>query len=184
MGLLTVEGGKASGGPELKSWPPEDGTGLLEAWLKGFFAVSAVLDGPVQDPGRGFLVLVLASLKVLQDDSAPAGRGLLREVLEEADQICDSRDLDVDVYGVLSGLSSHGMPRIEGLTALLADFGMIAKARSAASKAPAVTPLGEWAASRLAGVFPVPLDAGLTAEELIEGAADFHADERETLAGS
>jgi hypothetical protein len=51
-----------SGGPELKSWPPDDGTGLLEAWLKGFFAVSAVLDGPVQDPGRGFLVLVLALL--------------------------------------------------------------------------------------------------------------------------
>ncbi len=184
MGLLTVEGGKASGGPELKNWPPDDGAGLLEAWLKGFFAVSAVLDGPVQDPGRGFLVLVLASLKVLQDDGAPAGRGLLREVLEEADEICDSRDLDVDVYGVLSGLSSHGMPRIEGLTALLADFGMIAKARPAASKAPAVTPLGEWAASRLAEVFPVPLDAGLTAEELIEGAADFPADERETLAGS
>jgi hypothetical protein len=45
MGLLTVEGGKASGGPELKSWPPDDGTGLLEAWLKGFFAVSAVLGG-------------------------------------------------------------------------------------------------------------------------------------------
>jgi len=184
MGLLTVEGGKASGGPDLKNWPPDDGAGLLEAWLKGFFAVSAVLDGPVQDPGRGFLVLVLASLKVLQDDGAPAGRGLLREVLEEADEICDSRDLDVDVYGVLSGLSSHGMPRIEGLTALLADFGMIAKARPAASKAPAVTPLGEWAASRLAEVFPVPLDAGLTAEELIEGAADFPADERETLAGS
>ena len=184
MGLLTVEGGKTSGGPELKNWPPDDGTGLLEAWLKGFFAVSAVLDGPVQDPGRGFLVLVLASLKVLQDDGPPAGRGLLREVLEEADEICDSRDLDVDVYGVLSGLSSHGMPKIEGLTALLADFGMIAKAGPAASKAPAVTPLGEWAASRLAEVFPVPLDAALTAEEFIEGTANFPADERETLAGS
>jgi hypothetical protein len=41
MGLLTVEGGKASGGPELKNWPPDDGTRLLEAWLRGFFAVSA-----------------------------------------------------------------------------------------------------------------------------------------------
>jgi len=39
-------------------------------------------------------------------------------------------------------------------------------------------------ASRLAEVFPVPLDAGLTAEELIEGAANFPADERETLADS
>ena len=147
MGLLTVEGGKASGGPELKSWPPDDGTGLLEAWLKGFFAVSAVLGGGDRDLGRDFLVLVLALLNVLQDEDAPAGRGLLREVLEEADEICDSRDLDVDVPGALSGFSSHGMPRIEGLTALLADFGFIAKAGPAASKAPAVTPLGEWAAS-------------------------------------
>jgi hypothetical protein len=114
MGLLTVEGGKASGGPELKNWPPDDGTRLLEAWLKGFSAVSAVLDGGDRDLGRGFLVLVLALLNVLQDEPAPAGRGLLREVLEEADEICDSRDLDVDVYGVLSGLSSHGMPGDRG----------------------------------------------------------------------
>ncbi len=185
MGLLTVEGGKASGGPELKSWPPDDGTGLLEAWLKGFFAVSAVLGGGDRDLGRGFLVLVLALLKVLQDEDAPAGRGLLREVLEEAGEICDSRDLDTDVHGALSGLSSHGMPRIEGLMALLADFGIIAKARPAASRAPAVTPLGEWVASCLAEeVCPVPLDAGLTAEELIEGAANFPAGERETLADS
>ena len=184
MGLLTVEGGKASGGPELKSWPPADGTRLLEAWLKGFSAVSAGLGGD-RDLGRGFLVLVLALLKVLQDEDAPAGRGLLRGVLEEADEICDSRDLDFDVHGALSGLSSHGMPRIEGLTALLADFGIIAKAGPAASKAPAVTPLGEWVASCLAEeVCPVPLDTGLTAEDLIEGAANVPADERETLADS
>jgi len=68
--------------------------------------------------------------------------------------------------------------------ALLADFGIIAKARPTASQAPAVTPLGEWAASRLAEVCPVPLDAGLTAEELIEEAANFPADERGTLADS
>ena len=183
MGLLTVEGGKASGGPELKNWPPDDGTGLLEAWLKGFFAVSAGLGGD-QNLGGGIVVLVLALLKVLQDEDAPAGPGLLREVLEEADEICDEHDLDVDVHGALSGLSSHGTPRIEALTALLADFCMIAKARPTASKAPAVTPLGEWVASRLAEVCPGPLDAGLTAEQLIEEAADFPADERETLADS
>ena len=182
MGLLTVEGGKASGGPELKNWPPDDGTGLLEAWLKGFFAVSAGLGGGDRDLGRGTVVLVLALLKVLQDEDAPAGRGLLQEMLEEADEICDEHDLDVDVHGTLSGLSSHGMPKIEGLMALLADFGIIAKARPAASKAPAVTPLGEWVASRLAEVRPVPIDAGLTAEALIEKAANFPADERETLA--
>jgi len=185
MGLLTVEDGKASGGPELENWPPDDGTRLLEAWLKGFFAVSAGLGSGDRDLCKGFLVLVLALLNVLQDEDAPAGRGLLREVLEEADEICDEHDLDADVHDALSGLSSHGMPRIEGLTALLADFGMIATARPAASKAPAVTPLGEWAASRLAEeVCPVPLDAGLTAEELIEGVANFSADERETLADS
>jgi hypothetical protein len=82
MGLLTVEGGKASGGPELENWPPDDGTGLLEAWQRGFFAASASLSGGGRDLGRGFLVLVLALLNVLQDDGAPAGCGLLREVLE------------------------------------------------------------------------------------------------------
>ncbi len=184
MGLLTVEGGKASGGPELKNWPPDDGTRLLEAWLKGFFAVSAVLGGGDRDLGKGFLVLVLALLKVLQAEDAPAGRGLLREVLEEADEICDEHDVDADVHGTLSGLSSHGVPKIEGLTALLADFGMIAKAGPAASRAPAVTPLGEWVASCLAEVCPVPLDAGLTAEELIESLANVSAGERETLADS
>ena len=162
MGLLTVKGGQTSGGPELKNWPPDDGTGLLEAWLKGFFAVSAVLGGGDRDLGRGFLVLVLALLNVLHDDGAPAGRGLLRDVLEQAGEICDSRDLDADVHDALSGPSSHGMLRIVGLMALLADFGIIAKARPTASKAPAVSPLGEWAASRLAEVFPGPLDAGLT----------------------
>jgi hypothetical protein len=184
MGLLSVEGGKASGGPELGNWPPDDGTRLLNAWLEGFFAVSAAVGGGDRDLGEGFLVAVLALLKVLQNEDAPAGRGLLREVLEEADEICDSRDLDVDVYGTLSGLSSHGIPGIEGLMALLADFGMIAVARPAASKAPAVTPLGEWAASRLAEVFPAPLDARLTAEEFVETAANFPAAQRETLADS
>lgn len=179
MGLLAVEGGKASGGPELKNWPPVDGTGLLEAWLKGFFAVSADLGGGHRHLGRGFLVLVLALVKVLHDDGGPAGRGLLREVLEEADEIGDSRDLDVNVHGALSRLSSHGMPRIEGLTALLADFGIVGT-----SKASAVTPLGEWLSSRLAEMCPVPLDAGLTAGKLIEEAANFTADERETLADS
>jgi hypothetical protein len=42
------------------------------------------------------------------------------------------------------------MPKIEGLMALLADFDIIAKAGPAASKSPAVTPLGEWVASLLA----------------------------------
>jgi hypothetical protein len=37
------------------------------------------------------------------------------------------------VHGALSGLSSHGMPKIEGLMALLADFGIIAKAGPAGS---------------------------------------------------
>jgi hypothetical protein len=184
MGLLTVEGGKASGGPELKNWPPDDGTRLLEAWLKGFFAVLAGLGGRDRDVDKGFLVLVLALLKVLRDEGAPAGGGLLREVLEEAGEICDSRGVDVDVYRALSGLSSHGEPTIEGLTAPLADFGMIAKAKPAASKAPAVTPLGEWAASLLTEMFPVPGDAELTAEELIAGAANFSADEREMFAES
>jgi hypothetical protein len=105
MGLLTVEGGEGSGGPELKNWPPGDGTRLLEAWLKGFFAVSAGFRRD-HDLGKGFVVLVLALLKALRDEDAPAGRGLLREVLEEADEICDEHDLDADVHGTLSGLSS------------------------------------------------------------------------------
>jgi hypothetical protein len=86
---------------------------------------------------------------VLQDEDAPAERGLLREVLEEADEICDSRDLDADVHGALSRLSSHGMPKIEGLTALLADFGIIAKARPTCVKGAC-----RHAAGRVGGKLP------------------------------
>lgn len=184
MGLLMVEGGKASGGPALKNWPPDDDARLLAVWLKGFFAVSAGLSGGERDLGKSFLVVVLALLKVLQDQDAPAGRGLLRDVFEEADEICDEYDLDIDVYGALSGLSSQGVPKIEGLTALLADFGMIVRAMPAASKAPLVTPLGEWVTSRLAEAFPAPLGAELTVEELVAEAANFSAAERDTLAES
>jgi hypothetical protein len=83
-GLLTVAGGKAVGGSALGGWPP-DGTGPLEAWLRGLFAVSVGVGGGQRDMGRGFLVLVLALLTVLRDEEVPAARGLLREVLEEAE---------------------------------------------------------------------------------------------------
>jgi len=180
-GLLTVAGGKAAGGPALGDWPPDD-TGLLEAWLKGFFAVSVGVGGGERDMGRGFLVLVLALLTVLRDEGVPAARGLLREVLEEAEEICDDRDLDIDVYDALSSLSPRGVPKLDGLTALLADFGMVGRVKPAARKPPAVTPLGSWVASRLTEVFPVPLDARLTAADLIIQAASFPGDERERLA--
>lgn len=181
-GLLTVAGGKAAGGPALGDWPPDD-TGLLEAWLKGFFAVSVGVGGGQRDMGRGFLVLVLALLTVLRDEEVPAARGLLREVLEEAEEICDDRDLDIDVYDALSALSFGGVRRLDGLTAVLAGFGMVGRVKPAARKLPAVTPLGRWVASRLAEVFPGPLDARLTAAELIIEAASFPGDEREMLAG-
>jgi len=170
-----------AGGPALGDWPPDD-TGLLEAWLKGLFAVSVSVGGGQRDMGRGFLVLVLALLTVLGDEEVPAARGLLRVVLEEAEEICDDRDLDIDVFDALSALSSGGVRRLDGLTALLADFGMVGGVRPAARKPPAVTPLGSWVASRLAEVFPVPLDVRLTAAELIIEAAEFPGDERETLA--
>ncbi len=180
-GLLSVAGGKVAGGPAVGGWPL-GGAGLLEAWLKGLFAVSVGVGGGQQDMGRGFLVLVLALLTVLRDEEVPAGRGLLREVLEEAGEICDDRDLDIDFYGALSSLSSGGVPKLDGLTALLAGFGMVGTVEPASRKLPAVTPLGSWVASRLAEVFPVPLGARLTAAELIIEAASFPVDEREMLA--
>jgi len=40
-----------AGGPALGDWPPDD-TGLLEAWLKGLFAVSVSVGGGQRDMGR------------------------------------------------------------------------------------------------------------------------------------
>jgi hypothetical protein len=80
----------------------------------------------------------------------------------------------------LSSLSPRGVPKLDGLTALLADFGMVGRVKPAARKPPAVTPLGSWVTGRL---MPVPLDARLTAAELVIEAASFPAAERETLAG-
>ena len=183
MDLLTVESGKASGRPELKNWPPDNGTGLLEAWLKGFFAVSAVLGGGDRDLGKGFFVLVLALLNVLQDEGrarrarAAAGspRGSRRD-LRRARPRC--RRVRRAVRTFLARDTGH-----RGADGTARRFRHDHQDETGCVKAACC-----HAAGRVGGkppddeVCPVPLDAGLTAEELIEeGAANVSAGERETL---
>src|ERR1035441_187355 len=94
-GLLRVTGGTVTCGHALEGWPPGN-AGLLTGWLAGLLAVCEA-SGTRAEEGDGLLVLVLALLTVLQDDDVPAGRELWDAVLEEADDLCDAHDLDLDV---------------------------------------------------------------------------------------
>ena len=107
---------------------------------------------------RGCVILGPAVVRV----TGPWGLGWRQTTIDSASKVrVDPNLAAIDVYEALSALSSGGVSKLDGLTALLADFGMVGRVKPAARKPPAVTPLGSWVASRLAEVFPVPLDARL-----------------------
>ncbi|MGH3234129.1 MAG: IS1096 element passenger TnpR family protein [Streptosporangiaceae bacterium] len=173
-GLLRVAGGTVTCGPALEGWPPGD-AGLLTGWLAGLLAVCEA-SGTRAEEGDGLLVLVLALLTVLQDDDVPAGRELWDAVLDEADDLCDVHDLDLDVAPAAFALRAgreRGNP-LGGLVTLLADFGALAAKLAApdAPAAPVITPLGRWAARQLAEALPGAADPEISAAELIAEMAE------------
>ncbi len=173
-GLLRVTGGTVTCGDALEGWPPGDAK-LLAGWLAGLLAVCEA-SGTRAEEGDGLLVLVLALLTVLQDDDVPAGRELWDAVLDEADDLCDGHDLDLDVAPaafVLRAGRERGNP-LGGLVTLLAGFGALA----AEPAAPVITPLGRWAARQLAEALPGAADPEISAAELIAEVAG-SADEAE-----
>jgi hypothetical protein len=168
-GLLRVTGGTVTCGHALEGWPPGN-AGLLTGWLAGLLAVCEA-SGTRAEEGDGLLVLVLALLTVLQDDNVPAGRELWDAVLEEADDLCDAHDLDLDVAPAAFALRAgreRGNP-LGGLVTLLAGFGALAAEPAApgALAAPVITPLGRWAARQLAESLPGAADPEISAAELI-----------------
>lgn len=169
VGLLRVTGGTVTCGHALEGWPPGN-AGLLTGWLAGLLAVCEA-SGTRAEEGDGLLVLVLALLTVLQDDDVPAGRELWDAVLEEADDLCDTHDLDLDVASAAFALRAgreRGNP-LGGLVTLLAGFGALAAEPAApgALAAPVITPLGRWAARQLAEALPGAADPEISAAELI-----------------
>lgn len=169
VGLLRVTGGTVTCGDALEGWPPRDAK-LLTGWLAGLLAVCEASGTRVEE-GDGLLVLVLALLTVLQDDDVPAGRELWDTVLEEADDLCDVHDLDLDVAPAAFALRAgreRGNP-LGGLVTLLAGFGALAAAPAAPGvpAVPVITPLGRWAARQLAEALPGAADPEIGAAELI-----------------
>jgi hypothetical protein len=171
-GLLRVTGGTVTCGHALEGWPPGN-AGLLTGWLAGLLAVCEASGTRAEEAeeGDGLLVLVLALLTVLQDDDVPAGRELWDAVLEEADNLCDAHDLDLDVASAAFALRAgreRGNP-LGGLVTLLAGFGALAAEPAApgALAAPVITPLGRWAARQLAEALPGAADPEISAAELI-----------------
>jgi len=173
-GLLRVTGGTVACGHALEGWPPGDAE-LLTGWLAGLLAVCG-LSGTRTEEGDNLLVLILALLTVAQDEDVPAGRELWDAVLEEADDLCDIHDLDLDLVPVAFGLRTgreRGNP-LGGLVALLAGFGALAAEPAVpdAPPGPVITPLGRWAARQLAEALPGPADPEISAAELIAEVAE------------
>jgi hypothetical protein len=174
-GLLRVTGGTVTCGHALEGWPPGDAE-LLTGWLAGLLAVFEA-SGMRAGEGDGLPVLALALLVVLQDD-VPAGRELWDAVVDEADDLCDIHDLDLDVAPVAFALRDgreRGNP-LGGLVTLLASFGALAVAPGAPAD-PVITPLGRWAARRLAEALPGPAGPEISAAELIAEVAESAGEE-------
>jgi hypothetical protein len=179
-GLLQVSGGMVTSGPALEGWPPGDAA-LLDAWLAGLRAVCQAMADPRQEDGvSGMLLFALALLAVLDDEEAPTGTELWRAVLEESDDLCDTFDLDLIPFAAMWRAGPAGGGRIGGLVELLAGFGAV----TGDADRPVITPLGRWAARRLAEALPRPADPEISAAELIAEVAESDDAEQRLKAAS
>jgi Plasmid pRiA4b ORF-3-like protein len=175
-GLLRIDDGQVTGGPALGSWPPADAE-LLGGWLAGLRAVCAAESDPRDEDGVRLLALAL--LTVIAEGRRPANRraGLWGGVMEVLPGLADR-------YGkwlssVMNAAGRYGDrktgDRLVGLVALLAEFGAVTGDPSK----PVITPLGRWAAARLADGLPAPADPDWSAGQMIAAVAQFSDDEQQ-----
>jgi Plasmid pRiA4b ORF-3-like protein len=167
-GLLQVGGGWVSGGPALERWPPGDAD-LLAAWLTALRAVCAAESYPQDEDSVRLLAMAL--LTVLGEDGEHRTGGLWGAVHAALRDLCDRHDKSsweplhaADKYYDLD----TGTP-LAGLLALLTEFGTVAGGPGE----PLITPLGWWAAGRLAAGLPGPADPSSPASEMIAKVARF-----------
>ena len=176
IGLLQISEGNVSSGPALEGWPPGDAT-LLDAWFAGLRAVCQTLADPWQeDSVTGMLAFALALLTVLEDEKAPTSAELWRAVLEESGDLCRAYDLHLVPFAAMRHTALAGGSQLAGMVALLAGFGAV----TGDAGKPVITPLGRWAARRLADALPRPAAPELPAAELIAEVAE-HGDPAQRL---
>jgi hypothetical protein len=172
-GLLQVGGGWVSGGPALGRWPRGDAD-LLGGWLSALRAVCAAESYPQDEDSVRLLAMAL--LAVLGEDGVPRAGGLWGPVHATLRELCDRYDKSswepLHAAGRYDGLET-GTP-LAGLVELLAEFGAVAGHPGK----PVITPLGRWAAGRLAAGLPGPADPGLSASQMIAEAARFGDEEQ------
>lgn len=170
-GLLQVDGGRVSGGPVLGCWPPGDAD-LLAGWLTGLRAVCAAESRPQDEDSVRLLAMAL--LTVLGEDGPHLADSLWGPVHAALQDLCGK--YDKSLWEPLHAADRYydpgtGTP-LAGLVALLAGFGAVAGDAGNS----VITPLGRWAAGRLAAGLAGPADPGLPAGEMLAEAARF-ADE-------
>ncbi len=173
-GLLQIGGGWVTGGPALEDWPPDD-VQLLSGWLTGLRAVCAAESYPQDEDSVRLLAMALFT--VLGKETVPRGDGLWEAVDFALRDLCDRYDKPF-------WEASHAASRyfdletgssLAGLVALLAGFGAVTESRGK----PVITPLGRWAASRLADGLPDLADPAWSAAEVIAEAARFSDEEQQ-----
>lgn len=183
LGLLTVSGGRASGGPALGEWPPSDAA-LPGRW---FDALLAVCDANGQDSRRslGLRLQLIATLRILGDPKVRRHSLAWHELLQVADSIGEEHGLgygEVDLIGGSSDLSRRFADDTVGaLLDLLSDFGAVnvprgsvrplARSEERTRALPTITPLGRWAAEALAASLPRPVAPDASPAETIAAAA-------------
>jgi hypothetical protein len=175
-GLLRIEGKKVSGVPS--DWPGDDA--VLSAWLAALQAVCGAMVDPRHAKAAASTPLIaLAALSVLQREQARTGQSLWRAVVREADDLCDACELGDERSFAIRRAAMAGESPGTWMIDLLEGLGAV---RNAAGR-PAITPLGGWAAVRLAEVLDTAADPETDAGELIMRAAELDtAEERRRLA--
>lgn len=149
IGLLSISGGRAVGGPALPGWRCAAGEEVLEGWSRG---LAAVLAETFVDDGDGTESLEIGRLvlTVLATDPPPAGADLLTAITYTIIH-SDFRLHEVFHHG--SGVRDPAEVALE----LFATFGAVIPDGGRWR----ITPLGRWALPRISGSgFALPEPAG------------------------
>lgn len=184
LGLLAVDGSRATSGSGLAEWPPASAA-LPARWLDGLLAVC---DVTCQDAHRslGLRLQLLAVLRILSGPRVRRQPLAFHELLASADGIGNDHGLgygEVDLVGGSSDLSRAFLyDSVSALLDLLADFGAVTlppgsvtplgRPEQSTRALPAITPLGRWAAEALAASLPRTVAPDASPAEAIAAAAD------------
>jgi hypothetical protein len=177
VGLLAVSSGSVTAaGPALPRWPQVDDATVLAGWLGGLGA-ACVAESDQRFP-ECVAILAFAALDVLDQHGALTSADLVHAVaatIRNGDQHYSwVHEMTFDRY--LASVSGEAFGE---LLALLEAFGAVAGGEPGHDVR--ITPLGRWALAQVRAMVPKPIEAGISADELVARLAEF-SDEDTALA--